>query len=226
MKSCFTAAGRLFLIVALLISTLSGLPFASAEAASYKIHHESVDSNDYYYVYQSSSELDETPTFIKTPWDVYYSKNKENGVRITFFRSFNIHRNAQAEAFYQYLLDHSTASQRYAGYYVASSKQYGYEEKVTIVYLSEGLNSRWDYYFESLWDWNPFVNSNGTTLSLEFGDWGERTDSFSELWKKGCSAILTIYGNTKAENSSFGMIFTEGSDRHVVRRYCVYETWD
>ena len=147
MKSCFTAAGRLFLIVALLISTLSGLPFASAEAASYKIHHESVDSNDYYYVYQSSSELDETPTFIKTPWDVYYSKNKENGVRITFFRSFNIHRNAQAEAFYQYLLDHSTASQRYAGYYVASSKQYGYEEKVTIVYLIEGLNSRWDYYF-------------------------------------------------------------------------------
>lgn len=226
MKNRFTAAGRILLIVALLLTAFSGLPFGSAEAASYNIHHETLDGNDYYYVYQNSSELDETPTFIKTPWDVYYSRNTENGVRITFFRSFNIHSNAQADAFYRYLLDHSTASQRHAGWYVATSNQYGYEEKVTIVYLVEGLNSRWDYHFECLWDWNPFVNSNGTTLNLEYGDWGERSDSFRELWNQGCSAVLTIYGNTKAENSSFGMIFTEGFDRHIVRRYCVYETWD
>ena len=50
MKNRFTAAGRILLIVALLLTAFSGLPFGSAEAASYKIHHETLDGNDYYYV--------------------------------------------------------------------------------------------------------------------------------------------------------------------------------
>ena len=60
MKNRFKTAGRILLIVALLLTAFSGLPFGSAEAASYKIHHETLDGNDYYYVYQNSSELDET----------------------------------------------------------------------------------------------------------------------------------------------------------------------
>ena len=103
---------------------------------------------------------------------------------------------------------------------------YGYDESVTVAYLVEGLNPRWEYHFECLWDWNPFRNSNGTTLNLEYGDTRDLWDRMNTLWNEGCSAVLTIYGKTKSDISSFGMIFTEGADRHIVRRYCVYETWN
>ena len=227
MKNRLHAAGRVLLMLALVLVTFAGLPFGSADAASYKIKHSRLDDgNEYYYVYQNSEQLDETPTFITTPNDVFTSQNTENGVRITFFRSYNLYGNDQADALCRHLVDSSKAVKRHAGWYESSSTKYGYRESVTIVYLVEGLNPRWEYVLEALWDWDPFYNKSGTRLSLEFGAWGERTESFSELWNQGCSGILTIFGRTKDENSSFGMIFTEGSDRHIVRRYCMYETWD
>ena len=227
MKHLFKKTAEMLLAVMLVLSVLAGLPGGTAEAASYMFHHEVIDGNTYYYVYQNKSELEETPTFISSPWDVYYSGNTENSVRITFYRSYNIKNSkSQGEAFYKYLLKHSDAKEKYAGWYTMTQNFYGYDESVTVAYLVEGLNPRWEYHFECLWDWNPFRNSNGTTLNLEYGDTRDLWDRMNTLWNEGCSAVLTIYGKTKSDISSFGMIFTEGADRHIVRRYCVYETWN
>ncbi|MBQ3803758.1 MAG: hypothetical protein II845_08700 [Oscillospiraceae bacterium] len=227
MKHLFKKTAEMLLAVMLVLSVLAGLPGGTAEAASYMFHHEVIDGNTYYYVYQNKSELEETPTFISSPWDVYYSDNTENSVRITFYRSYNIKNSkSQGEAFYKYLLKHSDAKEKYAGWYTMTQNFYGYDESVTVAYLVEGLNPRWEYHFECLWDWNPFRNSNGTTLNLEYGDTRDLWDRMNTLWNEGCSAVLTIYGKTKSDISSFGMIFTEGADRHIVRRYCVYETWN
>lgn len=220
------AAGMLLAAV-LALSVLAGLPGGKAEAASYRFHHEVLDGNTYYYVYQDKSELDETPTFITTPRDVYYSDNTENGVRITFYRSYNIKNSkSQANAFYKYLLKHSSAKANYAGWYTMTQNFYGYDESVTIAYLVEGLNPRWEYHFECLWDWNPFRNSDGTTLNLEYGDTKDLWGRMNELWNEGCSAVMMTSGKSNKDTSYFGMMFTEGADRHVVRRYCVYETWN
>ena len=227
MKHLFKKTAEMLLAVMLVLSVLAGLPGGTAEAASYMFHHEVIDGNTYYYVYQNKSELEETPTFISSPWDVYYSDNTENSVRITFYRSYNIKNSkSQGEAFYKYLLKHSDAKEKYAGWYTMTQNFYGYDESITVAYLVEGLNPRWEYHFECLWDWNPFRNSNGTTLNLEYGDTRDLWDRMNTLWNEGCSAVLTIYGKTKSDISSFGMIFTEGADRHIVRRYCVYETWN
>ena len=220
------AAGMLLAAVTVL-AVLAGLPGGEAEAASYRFHHEVLDGNTYYYVYQDKSELDETPTFITTPRDVYYSDNTENGVRITFYRSYNIKNSkSQGNAFYQYLLKHSSAKAKYAGSYTMTQNFYGYDESVTIAYLVEGLNPRWEYHFECLWDWNPFRNSDGTMLNLEYGDTKDLWGRMNELWNEGCSAVMMTRGEKNKDTSYFGMIFTEGADRHIVRRYCVYETWN
>ena len=211
------------LLLALFLIAFTAFARGSAEAASsYSVYHSTLDGNDYYTVYRSSSELSETPTFISTPRDVYYSLNKENGVRITFYRSYNIKSSSQADAFYKYLLGQSTAPQYHAGWYRATSTRYGYEESIIIVYLVEGLNPDWDYYeFRYLMDWDPFLNSSGVSLNLDDSTTGDLWEDFDELWDKGCSAVLTIYGND-GRNTSYSMTFSD--KQHIVRRYCVYET--
>ena len=222
----FTAC-RLLLLIVLILPCLAGVFNDSAEAASYKVYHHLYEEGiDHYYVYKNKSELDETPTFISTSADVYYSENRENAVRITFYRSFNIHSDSQADAFYKYLLKQSSASQRYAGWYCDRSSKFGYEEKVTIAYLIEGLNPAWDYYFYCLWDWNPFKNAYGTSLSLEYLSKSNQWENIDQLRAEGCSAVMTILGDHDVECSSFCMFFREGIDRHIVQRYCVYESWD
>ena len=227
MKHLLKKAAGMLLAAVLVLAVLAGLPGGKAEAASYRFHHEVLDGNTYYYVYQDKSELDETPTFITTPRDVYYSDNTENGVRITFYRSYNIKNSkSQANAFDQYLLKHSGAKTKYAGSYTMTQNFYGYDESVTIAYLVEGLNPRWEYHFECLWDWNPFRNSDGTMLNLEYGDTKDLWGRMNELWNEGCSAVMMTRGKKNNDTSYFGMMFTEGADWHVVRRYCVYETWN
>ena len=222
-----TTVLRSLLLLALCLSVFSMCYTGSAEAAgSYNVYHYTLDDNEYYYVYQYSSELDETPTFIAGPWDVYTSTNWANGLRVTFFRSYNLRSNDQADVLSRYLVNYSTAPYKAGGWYTSSSTQYGYRESVTIVYLVEGLNPNHNYYnFEYLWDWNPFVNDYGTTLNFEYYYDGDQSANFPELWDNGCSAILNIYGSYGIK-ASFGMVFTEGSDQHIVRRCCIYETWN
>ncbi len=221
------AVTRVLLLLALCLSVLSVCGLDSAEAAgSYNVYHCTVDNNEYYYLYQNNSELRETPTFISCPWDVYTSDNRENGLRVTFFRSYNLRSDDQATALCSYLRSHSSAPYSYAGWYYMTSNVYGYPESVRIVFLLEGLNRYWEYYnFVYLWDWDPFRNPYGTTLNFEYGIETDQWSNFQELWKNGCSAVMNIYGSSGIE-ASYGMRFTEGADEHVVRRCCVYETWD
>lgn len=222
-----TAMTKTLLLLAALLLVFSVCRSDPAEAAgSYSVYQYTLDDNNYFQVYQNSSELNEAPTFISCPWDVYTSANYENGLRVTFYRSYNLRSNDQASALCTYLKNHSSAPYSHSAWYYTTSNRYGYTESVTIVYLLEGLNRYWDYYdFEYLWDWDPFYNGYGTTLSFEYYSDRDQWDNYGELWNNGCSAILNIYGPYGVK-ASFGMIFTEGSDQHVVRRCCVYETWD
>ena len=61
---------------------------------------------------------------------------------------------------------------------------------------------------------------------MEYGDTKDLWGRMNELWNEGCSAVMMTRGEKNKETSYFGMMFTEGADWHVVRRYCVYETWN
>ncbi|MCR5136344.1 MAG: hypothetical protein K6C12_04530 [Oscillospiraceae bacterium] len=181
----------------------------------------------YYTVYKHSYEKIGTPDFYSEDTDVYLNRQTGNDIRITFYRGYECPSIGQAEAFYRYLLKHSTAKHRSAGYYYYTMDHFD-----TVEYMYAYLIEGWDFTdpnpdYQYLWDRNPWDNGNGTKLTLESLGYGKVSDEhWGSAWRRGDSFWLMPQTNLDYFGGiAIGFKFTEGRNDTVIRRYCQNETW-
>lgn len=160
-------------------------------------------------------------TFYSFEEDVYYNIYSGNDVKITFYRSFEGPASIpQAEAFCSFLLD-QTDSVKNSCYY------FYWEEDGNLTSMNICLVEGWNFDdYESdlqyLWDRNPWMNSEGTMLQLEYLLYGNIHDSEAKdyFWNLGNSVFLWVREEALYGGISVGFKFTEGADNHTVRKYC------
>ena len=215
--------------VFLTIIMLLGCRFPSrAEAEYYNgFYVERWDNSgiDYYTVYQNSYEREGAPSFYSEPRDKYNNIYTGWDVRITFFRQYDGATLAKADALCRYLMDHSSKKESYAGYYYFEDE--GIISQIT-VYLIDGMNpNQINYDCQKLWDKNPWMNDDATLLVLEYLGYGLSEYTWQYAWNLGCSSAVIVqeYNAAGFPGVAFGFHFKEGTDDHIVRRYCPNETW-
>ncbi|MCR5136346.1 MAG: hypothetical protein K6C12_04540 [Oscillospiraceae bacterium] len=209
------------LSVCLIIGLLCSAP-VMADAYYYGGYYVDPWSNgetQYYTVYQHSYEKMGTPDFYRESTDVYLNRQAGSDVRITFFQGYECPGVEKAEAFYHYLLEHSTAKKRYAGYYYYNSEYSGQPEYM-YVYLIEG----WDFddqslHIEDLLYKGPWDNGKGTNLELLPLGYGAKS-AFQMYWDIGVSTYILVQKNIVYEGVAIGFKFTESRSGSVVRHYC------
>ncbi len=206
----------LFLVFVLLSGTVS----AGADPVydGFIVSKFESDETTYYRLYSDPAETIGAPTFYREPCDTYDNIYTGWDVSITFFRQYDGVSLAQTKAFCRYLEETSEAEDRYAGYYCCEEDGF---IKMIVVYLFEG----WDFDdlsldFQDLWQRNPWMNCDATGLVLEYLDYGLSEETLKWSWDIGCSAAVCVQEAVGFPGVSFGFRFFEGTDHHIVRRYC------
>ena len=152
---------RLFSLVCLLgilISLFAMLMPAKADAANYKVKQWKDGDLYCYTVYTGALPKNYGPTFARTDAENYYSRDRK--IRIALYTPWEDPTDAQADAFYKYLLS-QTSKKAQAGWYGIT---YSGSYTTRYVYKIEGWNQ--DDPLNSLLSAGPFQNSMGYTLEL------------------------------------------------------------
>ena len=181
-------------------------------------------STRYYKVSKRAKEIG-APTFYCEGRDVYENRYSGSDIRITFYRKYDGADLEQGLAFKQYLDETTKAKQHYTFLYYYPSEMGDYIEKLYIVEF-DGLDLERINDYQVIWDRNPWVNSEGTELELVHFFYGSSLEkAFDLIRSEKCSAAVWYEIDPYIGYFAAGFRFTEGSDRHIVKRYCLEETW-
>ena len=210
----------------MLTMMLTAMPVSYA-AVDYSVKHWTNQNGendliDYYTVYQGTLASMYEPNFYCEERDHYYNIYTGWDVEITFYRQYGNTSPEQGVALYKYLTSHSDNEYCCGGCYYYSSDDSVY------VWLIEG----WDLFDLSLdpndlWNRDFWMNTDATGLYLEYLGQGQGRAIKDYADELGCSGTAYVKSSGKDETRefSFGFHFVEGTDDHVVKRYCPDETW-
>ena len=219
---------KLTALFCLTVLVLSMMP-SSYAASGYRVKHWT-DVNDYettnfYYVYQGALDPMYAPTFYCEGGDYYTNIYTGWDVVISFYRQYDSASPEQAAALCSYLTSHSDNKYSSAGYYYFTDDDF-----ITSIYV--WFIDGWDVYdsnldIQDLWDREFWMNRDAVGLYLEYLGYGRSDSTWQNALKQGCSSMVTVQENEKYgfPGITFGFHFVEGTDEHVVKRYCPNETW-
>ena len=183
-------------------------------------------STHYYKVTKRAGEIS-APTFYCDGRDVYENRYTGSDIRITFYRKYDGADLEQGLAFKQYLDETTTAKQHYTFlyYYPSEEGDYDYIRAIYIVEF-DGLDLERINDYQPIWDRNPWVNSEGTELELVHFFYGSSLEkAFDMIRSENCSAAVWYEIDPYIGYFAAGFRITEGADHHIVKRYCLEETW-
>ena len=230
MKSLRKLAAAVCMIALILCFVPSASAASSKKDKGYSVMHWTApmsedEETDFYTVYRNSNEKNGTPTFYCEGRDHYNNIYTGWDVEITFFRQYDAASLEQANALCKYLKNHSDNKYKCAGSYYF--KEDGMITSI-VVWFMEGWDVEDpDLDFQDLWDKNIWMNCDATGLILEYLGYGRSDEIWNYAVKLGCSSMVTAQEHDEYgfPGVTFGFHFIEGTDDHVVKRYCPNETW-
>ena len=181
------------------------------------------DYVDYYTVYHNSKEKNGPPTFYCEGRDRYNNIYTGWDVEISFYRAYENATLEQARALSRYLKENSTRQYKSSGIYCFSRNG-----TITDVYV--WLIDGWDVEngnldLQELWDREYWMNSDATGLILEEIGYGYNNDTNQYARELGCSFTIIVQSAKEYDFPGIviGFRFVEGTDDHIVKKYCPSE---
>ena len=235
--NCYTVKRCTVFLLALALLPLLSVSLAPLAEASYDGYYVDSWSDEseygstitYYRLYTPSSKRLGDPTFYSDSGsDVYNNIYTGWDVTFTFYRPYRNVTEAEAKAFFQYLLDEvCEPGVDKSAFWFPSGEQRSSDEPIFCYTIEGWSQDNPKANMQELLDRNPWMNANSGLMELEYIDSGHviqsKWDYIHDI--RNCSFALWFQRSSPQGGSTIGFRLSEGTEDTPVWKYCANETY-